>query len=82
MSDCRNRSLNLIERFVVYYSELTVIVWCDVHVYEISIQSHTQLQLPATNKKELECQFHSADYHVLSEVASGLRNATEYLVKV
>ena len=47
-----------------------------------STHFHTQPPLPATNRKELECEFHSADYHMLTEVASGLRNATEHLVKV
>jgi len=42
----------------------------------------TQPPLPATNRKALACEFHSADYHMLTEVASGLRNATEHLVKV
>ena len=32
--------------------------------------------------KELELQFHTADYHLLTEVALGLRNATEHLSKV
>ena len=48
----------------------------------MSIQLHSQPRLPATNKKALEFEFHSADYHMLTEVASGLRNATEHLVTV
>ena len=63
-------SLELIVRFVFDYSK--------VIVYTLL----TQPPLKDTDRKELECQFHSADYHMLTEVASGLRNATEYLVKV
>jgi len=37
--------------------------------------------LQDSNRKELECEFHSADFHMLTEVALGLRNATEHLVK-
>ena len=32
--------------------------------------------------KELECEFHSANYHTLVEVAGGLRTTTQYLMKV
>ena len=42
----------------------------------------TKRPLETTHKKALELRFHTADYHLLTEVASGLRNATEHLVKV
>ena len=48
----------------------------------IYLHAYTQLPLEAKYKKVLEYQFHSADYHMLTEMTLGLRNATEHLVKV
>lgn len=33
-------------------------------------------------RKQLEFNFHSADYHVMLETTTGLRTAADYLVKV
>ena len=32
--------------------------------------------------KEIECEFHTANHHILREVANGLKIVVEFLVKV
>ena len=51
-------------------------------MFMFCIVTFPKLPLEPTNMKELELQFHTADYHLLTEVALGLRNATEHLSKV
>ena len=41
-----------------------------------------QATLEETLQKRLECEFHSASYHTLVEVVTGLRIVAEHLVKV
>ena len=62
----------------VVYHELVL----DSQPLLIHLHAYTQLPLEAKYKKALECEFHSSDYHMLTEMTSGLRNATEHLVKV
>ena len=66
------------ERYGVPYSTF-ILSFQPLLIY---LQLYTQLPLEAKYKKALECEFHSADYHMLTEITSGLRNATEHLVKV
>ena len=41
-----------------------------------------KLKLDEEYAKELEYEFHSANYHMLIEVVTGLKIAAEYLIKV
>ena len=57
-----------------------IAVTCEVHKYFCTMQhdftdDHTVLQL-------LECEFHSADYHTILDVVTGLKTSIALLEKV
>ena len=41
-----------------------------------------QVEMDIAEKKDLECEFHSLNYHKMMDVVTGLRIAMEYLIKV
>ena len=52
------------------------------HAHVIGYCMFQQLTLDPTAVRKLECEFHTANYHTLLAVATGLRTATEHLVEV